>query len=148
MGSDGDFEYGRPRYPQAPVPDSDRPRQLGGAAPRDGSGDGAPVLAPSAVFALVVAVITLLLPFLGGIGDLRRGAFALVGFLLPLLGGLYAVRRGTKAVRVVQSAGGALTGLAVAVWARRLGWFNVLVSAVLLFYRFGGPLFARLYSAG
>lgn len=146
MGGD-DFEYGRPRYQAQPAPDSGAPRQLGDGKPRDPNSDSGPVLAPSAVFALVVAVVTLLLPFLGGINGLRHGAFALIGFLLPLLGGLYAVRRGTRAVQVVESAGGALTGMAVAVWARRLGWFNVLVSALLLFYRFGGPLFQQLYSS-
>lgn len=147
MGSDGDFEYGRPRYQPPPAPDSGRPRRLGDGPARDGAGDEGPMLAPSAVFALVVAVVTLLLPVLGGISELRRGAFALLGFLLPLFGGLYAVRRGNKAVRAVEAAGGALSGLGVALWARRLGWLNVLVSVLLLFWRFGGPLFQQLYSS-
>jgi hypothetical protein len=148
MGSDGDFEYGRPRYQPAPAPDSGRPRQLGdGPAGSGPQGEPEPVLAPSAVVALVIAVISLLLPLLSGISELRRGAFALIGFLLPLFGGLYAVRRGTAALRTIQAGGGAFTGTPAAVWARRLGWLNVLVSAVLLFYRFGGPLFQQLYSS-
>ena len=147
MGSDGDFEYGRPRYQPAPAPDSAGPRQLGGSAGAGGQEDLEPVLAPSAVVALVIAVVSLLLPLLSGISELRHGAFALIGFLLPLFGGLYAVRRGTVAQRTVLAGGGALTGLPAAVWARRLGWLNVLVSAVLLFYRFGGPLIQQLYSS-
>ena len=42
-------------------------------------------------------------------------------------------------------AGGALDGLGLALWARRLGWAYVVVWSLLLFLWFGGPAIQLFY---
>lgn len=64
---------------------------------------------------------------------------ASVGWILPIFGGIAAIRRGNAALRSIEGAGGALDGLGLALWARRLGWLYVIVWSVLLFLWFGGP---------
>ena len=125
MGSDGDFEYGRPRYQQAPGPAAGQPRRLGDGSDPGPAGPAVGRTAPGAVFALMVAA---------------------VGWLVPILGGVIAIRRGTAALNVIEAAGGALDGAPLAVWARRLGWFYVVAWSLLLFWWFGGVLFQLAYS--
>jgi len=64
---------------------------------------------------------------------------ASIGWILPILGGVAAIRRGNAAVRSIEASGGALDGLGLALWARRLGWVYVAVWSVLLFIWLGGP---------
>lgn len=64
---------------------------------------------------------------------------ASIGWILPILGGVAAIRRGNAAVRSIEASGGALDGLGLALWARRLGWVYVAVWSGLLFLWFGGP---------
>ena len=64
---------------------------------------------------------------------------ASIGWIVPILGGVAAIRRGSAAVRAIESSGGALDGLGLALWARRLGWIYVVVWSGLLFLWFGGP---------
>lgn len=107
-------ELGRPRYrPQAgggPLLPSQRQPS--------GGGDGPERTANAAVAAIVIASI---------------------GWIVPILGGVAAIRRGSAAVRAIESSGGALDGLGLALWARRLGWIYVVVWSGLLFLWFGGP---------
>jgi hypothetical protein len=119
LGRDDDFEYGRPRYQEAPGPVAGRPRRLE-HGPNGERGDEVAKTAPSAVVAIVVAAL---------------------GWLLPVLGGVIAIRRGNAALRVIEAAGGELDGVPLAVWARRLGWFYVVAWSVFLFYVLGGDLF-------
>jgi hypothetical protein len=70
---------------------------------------------------------------------------AAVGWAVPILGGVAAIRRGGAAVRSIQAAGGALDGLGLALWARRLGWVYVVVWSGLLFYWLGGPGIQLIY---
>ena len=70
---------------------------------------------------------------------------AAIGWAVPILGGVAAIRRGGAAVRSIQAAGGALDGLGLALWARRLGWVYVVVWSALLFLWFGGPAIQLLY---
>jgi len=64
---------------------------------------------------------------------------AAIGWIVPILGGVAAIRRGNAALRSIEAAGGALDGLGLALWARRLGWLYVVVWSALLFLWFGGP---------
>ena len=70
---------------------------------------------------------------------------AAIGWAVPILGGVAAIRRGGAAVRSIQAAGGALDGLGLALWARRLGWVYVVVWSGLLFYWLGGPGIQLIY---
>lgn len=70
---------------------------------------------------------------------------AAFAWVLPILGGVAAIRRANAALRSIEAAGGALDGLGLALWARRLGWFYVLAWSVLLFLWFGGPGIQLLY---
>ena len=113
-------ELGRPRYrPPAgggPVLPGQRQASPGDAGPERTSN--------AAVVAIVIASI---------------------GWILPILGGVAAIRRGNAALRAIQAAGGALDGLGLALWARRLGWLYVVVWGALLFLWFGGPAIQLLY---
>jgi len=125
MGSDGDFEYGRPRYQPAPGPAAGDPRRLGDGPDGHGrAGEEVGRTAPGAVLALVIAA---------------------VGWLVPIVGGVLAIRRANAALNVIDAAGGALDGASLAVWAKRLGWFSVVVWSALLFWWFGGALFQLVY---
>jgi hypothetical protein len=108
-------ELGRPRYrPQAgsgPLLPGQRQPPAGGEGPERTS--------RAAVTAIVIAS---------------------VGWALPIFGGIIAIRRGGAAIRSIQAAGGALDGLGLALWARRLGWSYVAIWSVLLFLWFGDPL--------
>jgi hypothetical protein len=64
---------------------------------------------------------------------------ASIGWIIPIFGGVAAIRRGNAAVRAIEASGGALDGLGLALWARRLGWLYVATWSVLLFLWFGGP---------
>ncbi|MBS2965470.1 hypothetical protein KGA66_20630 [Actinocrinis puniceicyclus] len=108
MSTEGDDELGRPRY-QPPA----------GAVPAAGHRGIPP--APGSVRKTAPAAVVAM-------------AFATVGWLLPVLGGLMAVRRARAALHQIEASGGALDGMPLAVWARRLGWLYVIVwSAVLLY---------------
>lgn len=121
FGSDGEFEYGRPRYQDPSASAAGLPRRTGNGT---GGGDEVNRTAPGAIVALVLAS---------------------VAWLLPVLGGIIVIRRATAALNVVEAAGGELDGAPLAVWARRLGWFYVLAWSLLLFYWFGGQLFQLVY---
>jgi hypothetical protein len=109
-------ELGRPRYqsrtPGGPV----APGARGPLAPS--GGEGPEGTANAAVGAIIVASI---------------------GWILPILGGVAAIRRGNAALRAIAASGGALDGLGLALWARRLGWTYVVVWSGLLFLWLGGP---------
>jgi hypothetical protein len=70
---------------------------------------------------------------------------ASIGWILPIIGGVAAIRRGNAALRSIQAAGGALDGLGLALWARRLGWAYVVGWSALLFYWLGGPAIQLLF---
>jgi len=70
---------------------------------------------------------------------------ASIGWIVPILGGVAAIRRGSAALRSIEASGGALDGLGLALWARRLGWIYVVGWSVLLFLWFGGPLIQLFY---
>jgi hypothetical protein len=114
-------ELGRPRYrPQAGEPPL-VPGQRGSVP-----GPGGPErTSNAAVGAIVVASI---------------------GWVVPILGGVAAIRRANAALRSIQAAGGALDGLGLALWARRLGWAYVLVWSGLLFFWFGGQGIQLFYA--
>jgi len=115
-------EIGRPRYrPQAGAGPL-LPGQRQGAP--GGDGGGPERTSNAAVVAIVIASI---------------------GWILPILGGVAAIRRGNAAVRSIQAAGGALDGLGLALWARRLGWTYVVAWSALLFLWFGGPAIQLVY---
>ena len=113
-------ELGRPRYrPQAgagPLLPGQRQASPGGEGPERTSN--------AAVVAIVIASI---------------------GWILPIVGGVAAIRRGSAALRSIQAAGGALDGLGLALWARRLGWAYVVGWSVLLFLWLGGPAIQLVY---
>jgi hypothetical protein len=115
-------ELGRPRY---------QPRVTGGpvvpgarALPPSAGDDGPQGTANAAVGAIIVASI---------------------GWILPILGGVAAIRRGNAALRAIHGSGGALDGLGLALWARRLGWTYVVVWSGLFFLWLGGPGIQVLY---
>jgi hypothetical protein len=109
-------ELGRPRYqsPGATGPVAPGARGLGPSS----DGEGPQATANAAVGAIIVAAI---------------------GWILPILGGVAAIRRGNAALRAIEASGGALDGLGLALWARRLGWAYVVVWSGLLFLWLGGP---------
>lgn len=108
-------ELGRPRYqsqaPGGPVAPGS-PGSVG-----SGGGSGPEATANAAVGAIIIASI---------------------GWILPILGGVAAIRRGNAALRTIAASGGALDGLGLALWARRLGWTYVVVWSALLFLWLGG----------
>ncbi len=104
MNTEGDYELGRPRYQAG---------ERGGGQEQAGSPPPVRKTAPSAIAAM---------------------AFAAVGWLLPVFGGVVAIRRARTAMREIEAADGALDGVPLAVWARRLGWIYVVVWSVVLFY--------------
>lgn len=113
-------ELGRPRYrPQAGA----GPLLPGQRQPLSG-GEGPERTSRAAVTAIVIASI---------------------GWILPIFGGIAAIRRGGAAIRSIQAAGGALDGLGLALWARRLGWAYVVAWSLLLFVWFGGPAIQLFY---
>jgi hypothetical protein len=114
-------ELGRPRYRSQP---GSGPLLPGQRRPDSGEQPGPERTANAAVVAIVIASI---------------------GWILPILGGVAAIRRGTAAVRAIQASGGALDGLGLALWARRLGWAYVAGWSALLFLWFGGPAIALFY---
>ena len=97
------------------------PRGPGGGSP---GGDGPEATANAAVGAIIIASI---------------------GWILPILGGVAAIRRGNAALRSIAASGGALDGLGLALWARRLGWAYVVVWSALLFLWLGGPGISLLF---
>jgi hypothetical protein len=113
-------ELGRPRYrpPAAGGPLLPGQRQV------HGDDNGPEHTSNAAVVAIVIASI---------------------GWIVPIIGGVAAIRRGNAAVRSVQASGGALDGLGLALWARRLGWAYVAGWSFLLFLWFGGPALSLLY---
>lgn len=114
-------ELGRPRYrPQAGEP----PLVPGQRGPAPGP-EGSERTSNAAVGAIIVAAI---------------------GWALPILGGVAAIRRANAALRSIEAAGGALDGLGLALWARRLGWIYVVVWSGLLFFWFGGPGIQLFYT--
>jgi hypothetical protein len=70
---------------------------------------------------------------------------ASVGWIVPILGGVAAIRRGSAAVRAIEASGGALDGLGLALWARRLGWIYVVAWTAVLFLVLGGPAIQLFY---
>ncbi|HTJ66317.1 MAG TPA: hypothetical protein VL551_02195 [Actinospica sp.] len=115
-------ELGRPKYRSQTGGGPLLPSQR---QPSGGAGQGGPErTANLAVVAIVIAS---------------------VGWILPILGGVAAIRRGNAAVRAIESSGGALDGLGLALWARRLGWVYVVAWSVLLFLWFGGPAIQLFY---
>jgi hypothetical protein len=109
-------ELGRPRYQSQT---GGGPVAPGARALDSAAGAGGPeATANAAVGAIIVASI---------------------GWILPVLGGVAAIRRGNAALRAIAASGGALDGLGLALWARRLGWAYVVVWSVLLFVWLGGP---------
>jgi hypothetical protein len=114
-------ELGRPRYrpPAGSGPLLPGQRQVPG-----GDGTGPEHTSNAAVVAIVIASI---------------------GWILPIFGGVAAIRRGNAALRSIQASGGALDGLGLALWARRLGWAYVVAWSILLFVWFGGPAISLLY---
>jgi hypothetical protein len=127
MNTEGDYELGRPRYEAGSGERAagGRTGPSGVGVPHDVLGGAqagsAPVkkTAPSAIAAM---------------------AFAAIGWMLPFFGGLIAIRRARAAMREIEAAGGELDGVALAVWARRLGWVYVVVWTVVL-----GTLALKLY---
>jgi len=114
-------ELGRPRYrPPAGAP----PLPPGRRGPASGP-EGPERTSNAAVGAIIVASI---------------------GWILPVLGGVAAIRRGNAAVRSIEAAGGALDGLGLALWARRLGWVYVVGWSALLFFWLGGPAIQLFYT--
>jgi hypothetical protein len=107
-------ELGRPSYRPRP---GDAPLLPGQRVP-PGSPQGPERHANAAVTAIVIASI---------------------GWIVPIFGGVAAIRRGNAALRAIEASGGALDGFGLALWARRLGWFYVVVWSGLLFLWFGGP---------
>lgn len=108
-------ELGRPRY-QSQAPGG--PVAPGSPGPLGSAGGGGPeATANAAVGAIIIASI---------------------GWILPILGGVAAIRRGNAALRTIAASGGALDGLGLALWARRLGWTYVVVWSALLFLWLGG----------
>lgn len=115
-------ELGRPRY-QPPA--AGGPAAPGGRGPAPFPAEQGPqATANAAVGAIVIAS---------------------VGWVLPVLGGVAAIRRGNAALRAIEASGGALDGLGLALWARRLGWAYVVVWSALLFLWLGGPGIQLLY---
>jgi hypothetical protein len=115
-------ELGRPRY----RPQTGAGPLLPGQRQPSGGGQGGPErTANVAVAAILVAS---------------------VGWILPILGGVYAIRRGNAAIRAIEGSGGALDGLGLAVWARRLGWIYVVAWTGVLFLVFGGPAIQLFYA--
>ena len=116
-------ELGRPRYqsqtPGGPVAPGSR-----ATASSSSGGDGPEATANAAVGAIIIASI---------------------GWVLPILGGVAAIRRGNAALRSIAASGGALDGLGLALWARRLGWAYVVVWSALLFLWLGGPAISLLF---
>jgi hypothetical protein len=113
-------ELGRPRY----RPQSGSGPLLPGQRQAPSDGEGPERTSSAAVTAIVIASI---------------------GWILPILGGVAAIRRGGAAVRAIEASGGALDGLGLAIWARRLGWVYVVAWSVLLFLWFGGPAIQLFY---
>jgi hypothetical protein len=129
MSSHGDDELGRPRYQTGPGqrPPSGRPLPPG-AAP--GTGTPPPAVAVNKTAPSAVAAM----------------AFAAVGWLLPVFGGLIAIRRAKAALQEIAAADGQLDGVPLAIWARRLGWFYVVVWSAVLFY-LGLQLYVEITNA-
>lgn len=114
-------ELGRPRY-RSQVTGGPVAPGRGGAS--TSGGEGPQGTANAAVGAIIVASI---------------------GWILPILGGIAAIRRGNAALRAIEASGGALDGLGLALWARRLGWAYVVVWSGLFFLWLGGPGIQLLY---
>jgi hypothetical protein len=114
-------ELGRPRYRPQTGPS---PLLPGRRQPAGGGQGGPERTANAAVAAIVIASI---------------------GWILPIVGGVAAIRRGNAAVRAIEASGGALDGLGLALWARRLGWIYVAVWSALLFLYLGGPAIQLFY---
>ena len=114
-------ELGRPRYRP---PAGSGPLLPGQRQASPGDGDGPERTSNAAVVAIVIASI---------------------GWILPIFGGVAAIRRGNAALRSIQAAGGALDGLGLALWARRLGWVYVVAWSALLFLWLGGPAIQLFY---
>jgi hypothetical protein len=115
VDSDGEDEdeIGRPRYRQAPEPYRD---------PAVSSGGGSPRAAREAYDAIT---------------------FASYAWAIPLFGGIRTIRRANVALRVIADSQGGLGGVAMAIWARRLGWLYI-VGWVYLIYHFGVLFLASL----
>ena len=113
-------ELGRPRY--RPQPGAGP--QLPGQRQAPSGAEGPERTSRAAVTAIVIASI---------------------GWIVPIFGGIAAIRRGGAAIRSIQAAGGALDGLGLALWARRLGWAYVVAWSLLLFVWFGGPAIQLFY---
>jgi hypothetical protein len=113
-------ELGRPRY----RPQSGAGPLVPGQRQAQGGGQGPERTSNAAVTAILIAS---------------------VGWILPVLGGVAAIRRGSAAVRSIEASGGALDGLGLALWARRLGWIYVVAWTGLLFLWFGGAAIQLFY---
>jgi Trk-type K+ transport system membrane component len=114
-------ELGRPRY----RPPAGSGPLLPGQRPAPSGPEGPQRTSNAAVTAIVIASI---------------------GWILPILGGVAAIRRGNAALRSIEASGGALDGLGLALWARRLGWFYVVAWSALLFMWFGGAGIQLFYA--